>query len=271
MNWRLMRDGASRGAWNMAVDEALLLSYDGTPTLRFYDWKPACLSIGRFQEYSRAWDSAEFRKWNIDVVRRPTGGRAVLHQHEITYCVVIGEEWLPPEQRSVIGSYRWLSTAFIDGLRELGIEAALARSESSNNSATSSRSKVRGRSTPGGSNCFSAAALCDFLVEDKKLIGAAQCRKNKVILQHGSLLLDINHAAWLAAAGGSMDDAISLHSLGIVTNRTRAIDALSAGVERTFGIRLRRKRLADDEQRLATQLHEEKYSRCSWTQQGRCE
>lgn len=279
--WRLLRDGPASGAWNMAVDEALLLSYAAgaatgaaTPVLRFYGWKPACLSLGRFQKYSPSWETEEFRRWRFDIVRRPTGGRAVLHQHEITYSVVIGEELLPPDQRSVIGSYRWLSSAFIEGLRELGIDAALARSD-----AAREVPALRGEAGPSSStrngpddaNCFAAAALCDFLVEDKKLIGAAQCRKNGVILQHGSLLLDIDHTAWQATAGGSMDEAVSLFSLGIVTNRTRAIQALGAGVQHTFGVSLKRGRLSAEEQRLATQLHQEKYSRRDWTQRGRCE
>jgi len=254
MNWRLLRDGAASGTWNMAVDEAMLLSYDGTPTLRFYDWKPACLSLGRFQQWSPDWDTPEFAAWRFEVVRRPTGGRAVLHQHEITYSVVIGEELLPADKRSVIGSYRWLSSAFIEGLRNLGIEAALARSGV----------VPSGRATQGDANCFSAAALCDFLVDDKKLIGAAQCRKNGVVLQHGSLLLEIDQAAWQASAGGSMAEAVSLQSLGIVTNRTRAIAVLGEGVERTFGVRLKNERLRPGEQELATQLHQNKYNRCEW-------
>jgi lipoate-protein ligase A len=277
MDWRLLCDGAARGAWNMAVDEALLLSYAESgagPVLRFYDWHPACLSLGRFQQYLPEWDVAAFRQWGFDVVRRPTGGRAVLHQHEITYSVVIGEELLPPDKRSVLGSYRWLSEAFIEGLRELDIEAALSSGAGPREGAPREAAPpidVGKRRNGRVANCFSSAALCDFLVGDKKLIGAAQCRKNKVVLQHGSLLLNIDHAAWAATAGGSMADAVSLHSLGIVTNHTRAIEALCAGVERALGVHLERDRLSSSEQQLATQLHQEKYSRSGWTRSGQCE
>jgi lipoate-protein ligase A len=253
----------------MSVDEALLLSYfsgDMRPVLRFYDWRPACLSLGRFQTYSPHWDSEEFKQWDFSVVRRPTGGRAVLHQHEITYCMVIGEEQLPADRRSVIGSYRWLSGAFIEGLRELGIDAALARSDLAHNAP-----RLRVARRADDTNCFAATALCDFLVEDKKLIGAAQCRKNGAILQHGSLLLDIDRTAWQAATGGAMDEAVSLRALGIISNRTRAIEALCNGVEATLGAVLERDRLTSDEHELATQLHQSKYARQQWTVSGQFE
>src|SRR5262245_7678235 len=88
--WRLIRDGAAAGAWNMAVDEALLrcqLEEGSAPVLRFYSWQPACLSLGRLQRQPPP--------AGVETVRRPTGGRAVWHQHEITYSVVFPLEALP--------------------------------------------------------------------------------------------------------------------------------------------------------------------------------
>src|SRR5688500_13569424 len=104
MIWRLILDGAAAGAWNMAVDEALLLSHAAgaaPPTVRFYDWQPACVSLGRCQKFDAA-RAATIRDCGFDLVRRPTGGRAVLHQHEITYCIVVGAELLPAHCRSVL-------------------------------------------------------------------------------------------------------------------------------------------------------------------------
>ncbi|MEO6907921.1 MAG: hypothetical protein ABI210_08530, partial [Abditibacteriaceae bacterium] len=84
-NWRLIQHGAATGAWNMAVDEALLEGArdSGIPVLRFYSWDPACISLGRLQKVPEV-----VRRSIFDWVRRPTGGRAVLHQHEVTYCAV---------------------------------------------------------------------------------------------------------------------------------------------------------------------------------------
>lgn len=190
----------------------------------------------------------------FDLVRRPTGGRAVLHQHEITYAVVIGEQLLPAGARSVIGAYRWLSAGFIAGLRGLGVEARLARSDLA----------APQRST----NCFASAAQCDFVVDDRKLIGAAQCRKHGVILQHGSLLIDMDEAAWKATVGGSMTDAVTLKSLGVTAGTGQIITALCAGVEGVLDVSLQAGTLNDAESALAHRLRCEKYSGRTWNQDG---
>jgi lipoate-protein ligase A len=232
----------------MAVDEALLLSHAAhqtPPTVRFYDWQPTCVSLGRFQKFDEA-RALAIRERGFDLVRRPTGGRAVLHQHEITYCIVVNADLLPVNCRSVIGSYRWLSQGFAAGLSDLGIDAALAKA-----SPNPSRNIA---------NCFSSAAQCDFLVEDRKLIGAAQCRKNGAILQHGSLLLDIDNAAWVGVLGGSMNHTASLRALGITGSRTAVIEALCRGLERSLQVSLEQSVLGEAEIAVASRLHKEKYS-----------
>ncbi|MDQ3812908.1 MAG: hypothetical protein M3347_03040, partial [Armatimonadota bacterium] len=210
-------------------------------------------SLGRFQD-AQHHSPLTTHYSPFDLVRRPTGGRAVLHQHEITYAVAIGEELLPPGARSVIGAYRWLSAGFIAGLEQLGVAATLARANP----------PAHQRAT----NCFAAASQCDFLVDDRKLIGAAQCRKQGVILQHGSILLDIDHAAWEATVGGSMADAITLKSLGVTASREDIIAALCAGVERILHASLRPGTLDAPEMALAQRLRCEKYTRPTWNRQG---
>jgi len=172
----------------MELDEALLAEAcsRGDPLLRVYAWNPPCVSLGRFQdaggidlEYARA------RGW--DVVRRPTGGRAVLHQHEVTYAVA-----LPPSLVAGVGvrsSYTVLAGALHAGLR------AMLRSPAAVGSGGSHTGRVRSAS------CFAAADECDVITADGKLVGSAQVRRGGGLLQHGSILLDAEPAAWAALFG----------------------------------------------------------------------
>jgi lipoate-protein ligase A len=259
VNWRLILDGEYSGAWNMARDEALLLCQDeSTPlVLRFYSWNPACVSLGRLQ---KNFDFSRLKSTSFDVVRRPTGGRAVLHQHEITYCAVIHEQHLPRESRSVIGAYEWLSAGFIAGLESLGVRAQLSPA----------RCKDVARSAAAAVNCFNAAAQCDFLVDGRKLIGAAQCRKEGVILQHGALLLEVDEAAWQSALG-AMEGAVSLRSLGVLASREEIIAALCRGMERTRDTAFERSVLSRAEHQVASRLHAHKYSSPAWNERGQSE
>lgn len=252
-NWRLIREGAFSGAWNMARDEALLLNQDATtsPVLRFYDWNPSCISLGRLQKDTSFIPTDTAFDW----VRRPTGGRAVLHQHEITYCAVIHESYLPRESRSVIGAYNWLSTGFIAGLQTLGVQAQL--------------SAAHARSATVADNCFRAAAQCDFLVDGRKLIGAAQCRNHGVILQHGAILLEIDSQAWSGVFGDVMNDAVSLRSLGVEASRETIVEALAQGLARSWNVALCDSQLNDTEVELASRLHSSKYSNAEWNLYGR--
>lgn len=273
MNWRLIRDGAASGAWNMAVDEALLLAQldestlDAlpTPVLRFYDWNPPCLSLGRLQKietkYFEAVSSLATPFSSLDFVRRPTGGRAVWHQHEITYCAVLRAELLPTDATSVVGSYRWLSEGLLAGLQTLGIKARLSDGAQS----------TLGRREKS-ENCFDVAAPCDAVVDGRKLIGAAQCRKNvggrTAILQHGSLLLDVDETAWKQAMqtigqddGASLEKITSLRMLGVFEARATIIDALCEGMTRRRGVKWSADGLSAFECEIAQRLYEEKYRR----------
>jgi lipoate-protein ligase A len=253
VNWRLILDSKYSGARNMARDEALLLcaSESTRPVLRFYRWNPPCVSLGRLQ---KNFDFSGAQKCGFDVVRRPTGGRAVLHQHEITYCAVIHEKHLPRESRSVVGAYEWLSAGFIEGLKTLGVRASL--------------SDAHGKSTPVAANCFNAAAQCDFLVDGKKLIGAAQCRKHDVILQHGAILLELNTAAWNNSIGGVMEGATALRELGVLASREAIIAALVGGMERAWNISFEVCGLNREEEQVASRLHAQKYSAPDWNERG---
>ncbi|MCC2668382.1 MAG: biotin/lipoate protein ligase [Armatimonadetes bacterium] len=188
VQWRLLPFERGTAAWNMAVDEALLdaaAREDAPPTLRFYGWSPPSVSLGHFQRPEDV-DLAYAAERGFSLVRRATGGRGVLHQHEVTYSVV-----LPP---SVVGgagvrtSYAVLTRHLNAALRRLvppDLESALS-SGAGGCDARSNRT----------ANCFALAAECDAVTPAGKLVGSAQVRRHGALLQHGSILLDAEPEAW---------------------------------------------------------------------------
>src|SRR3982074_1947256 len=177
--WRLLLNARGRGAWNMAVDEVLLDGVAGgtaPPTLRFYEWSPPCPSLGYFQPFDRV-DLDGCRALGVEVVRRPTGGRAILHDRELTYSVTLPASALGHDG-GVLPSYYRLSLALQDGLRRLGVPAALAPESAA--------------STPGihGPACFDRPSAHEILLAGRKLVGSAQMRRGGALLQHGSILIE---------------------------------------------------------------------------------
>ncbi len=156
---------------NMAIDEVLLSSR--VPVLRFYKWEPAAVSIGRYQDLNEI-DMEYCADNNIDVVRRITGGKAVLHEMELTYSFVIDKEMMP---RSIIESYKIISNAIIQGIRTLGLNPEM------------NSSKIKNRDNPV---CFQESSFNELTINRKKFVGSAQVRKNGKLLQHGSILTGIN-------------------------------------------------------------------------------
>lgn len=283
MNWRLLLDEPSSGAWNMAVDESLLLSHTpgAAPVLRFYGWNPPCVSLGRFQ--------SPLTSHPQNFVRRPTGGRAIWHQHEITYAVILREELLPRELHSIIGSYQWLSRAFIAGLETLGVQAQLAPGENhrqekrslepqagehrlqellspeqGTGEAVAATHSTSHKAAARVENCFASAARSDFVVDGRKLIGAAQCRKYGAILQHGSILLSLDRAAWQREIGGSMESTVALDELGVQAPQSQIIAALCEGVQQVLGANLQASELSGPECELAAHLERTKYGNDEW-------
>jgi lipoate-protein ligase A len=251
MIWRLIEDGAASGSWNMAVDEALLQGQcsGSPPTLRFYHWKPACLSLGRLQRGTFSSPG--------DLVRRPTGGRAVWHQHEITYAVALRLDQLPRGATSVVAAYNYVSTGLLQGLSLLGVDAALA-----------GQATRAGRAPEKpGANCFDySTPQCDFTALGRKLIGAAQYRRGDALLQHGSLLLRIDEAAWQQALGTGMGTAISLNQLGLRAPRAQITAALAQGFRCSLGVTLEPGALTSREAELASSLQCNKYATSGWTE-----
>ena len=186
--WRFIDSGSMRGLANMALDEALLEAHaagETPPTLRVYGWHPPAISLGRFQRAESSVDLSACRRLGVDVVRRPTGGRAILHtEDEVTFSLVVSAAQLGTT--GVMGAYRALARGIIQALHLLGLEARLVER-------TGPASSPAAVQDPA---CFAAKARCDLVVGSSKLVGSAQVQRNGFILQQNSLPLRIDVEQW---------------------------------------------------------------------------
>jgi lipoate-protein ligase A len=264
--WRLIQDGAADGAWNMAVDEAVARAVgDGVAqaTLRLYSWNVPTVSLGYLQKTPGGVDLAACRDRGIPVVRRVTGGRAVLHAAELTYSVAVPLEgrW---RSLSVGGSFTLFCRGLIAGLARLGVTAELGEA----------RARRDGASGVGASEegaCFLLRGLPAVLVGGRKLIGSAQRRWDRCLLQHGSILLDFDlhlHQAIFPAWSRTHPTAgiTCLHSvLGRLPTMGELTSAVAAGWEEIFGRHCVAGDLGLEEQRAATALANARYRSAEWT------
>jgi lipoate-protein ligase A len=174
VDWTLAIDGRGRpGAENMAIDVALLREAQaGRAALRLYRWSPPCLSFGRNEPALRRYDRGRIAERGLATVRRPTGGRAVWHEDEVTYAVAAPCDHLGSLAEAYLAIHLMLSRA----LRQLGVPAALAAR--------------RGRApAPGAGACFASPVGGEIVAGRGKLVGSAQVRQGTAFLQHGSILL----------------------------------------------------------------------------------
>jgi len=183
IEWQLLVEPAGRpGAEQMAIDQALLEEADrsGAAFLRLYRWDPACLSFGRNEPAAKRYDRELLERRGLAVVRRPTGGRAVWHEHEVTYAVAapIAAFGTDPRRGTACRAptYRAIHERLAAALRALGVDATLAPDR-------------RDRLDRSGA-CFSSPVGGEVLVGGRKVIGSAQVRHGTALLQHGSILLD---------------------------------------------------------------------------------
>ena len=269
--WRFVDTGKARGAFNMAVDEALaegLKGGSGMPVLRVFGWNPPAVSFGYNQHPCREVDVEKCRRANIDVVRRPTGGRAVLHWEELTYSVICSED--NAKLGGAIGhTCRIIGECLVHGLQLFGVDAALEK-------VNSRRASPRPRS--GTAPCFSSTSRWEVNCKGRKLIGSAQRRVQGVILQHGSLLLGAQHkkllellppeALPLRARWTRQLEEGCIH-LGACTMRKIDVAALGAclaeGFRRHLQVEMQPATLNFPESRRAEELTAEKYDNQDWT------
>jgi len=269
-NWRLLDTGLHPGAWNMAVDEAILKACrrgEVPPTLRFYGWQPHAVSLGYFQHGEREIDFAACQKAGLDLVRRLTGGRAVLHSRELTYSLVVREDY-PGLPLSITASYCYLSQGLLKGLTHLGLQAALT---------VPSAAYARKLTHPDSAACFDAPSYYELTVNGKKLIGSAQVRKYGYVLQHGSLLLDadpgeivrvlrLTPSAQETLRQLLQAHALNLHqALGRPVSYEEAREAMALGFAEALKLKLKPAELTEAEQEDAKQLAVETYGSAAWT------
>ena len=265
--WRLIINPPYNGAWNMAVDEAILESASvklQLPTLRFYDWFPYTLSLGHAQPVSDVdLDALNAHQWTL--VRRPTGGRAILHADELTYsvCVPVDDSTV---SGNVLDSYQKISKALLKALKIIGIDA----DSKPKNPADSQLSH--------DPVCFQFPSDYEITFQTKKIIGSAQARKKNGILQHGAVPLfgDITRIIDVLSFS---DDITKQNAKNRLIDRATTIsdslckdiswfdlaEAIRSGFKEELSINLVGGSLSKQEISRALQIYREKYTNDTWT------
>lgn len=173
MRWHFFRTAPASGTYNMALDEALMRASQrtGNAWFRVYGWDTPTLSLGRNQRAKGLYDLESAKRIGVAIVRRPTGGRALLHHREITYSVAM------PARSAAAASaaYAFINEVLMDGLRTLGVSATRATGVT--------------HAPPGLRPCFDAPSAHEIVVGERKLVGSAQWRRDGTLLQHGSILV----------------------------------------------------------------------------------
>jgi lipoyl(octanoyl) transferase len=230
--WRLLLDpDGSPGAVTMAADQALLddAARSGTATLRLYGWDPPCLSFGRNEPAALRYDRARIEQLGIDVVRRPTGGRAIWHEHEVTYAVAAPIETFGSLREAYCAIHGRLAVA----LRSLGADVSLAPDRSRTRPPPDPTAASPDRHGP----CFNAAVGGEIVAGGRKLVGSAQVRQGGAFLQHGSILLS-GSQEMIAAVSRQPSDSRGGTTLSAVLGRTVTFQEVAKAVVAAFGDRL---------------------------------
>ncbi len=270
-SFRLLDTGVGSASFNMALDEAILMQVSAgqaPPTLRFYRWERPTVTLGYFQRTTKEIDLDALKKKHFALVRRMTGGRAVLHDKELTYSVMVpGDHELA--RASVMESYRMLSEGLREGFSQLGLQAQVV---SLGDEAV--REKFRSLDSAA---CFDSPSWYELVVEGKKIAGSAQVRAHGGLLQHGSLLLDLcaddlfdvllfrsaEHRQLLRQEFDSR--AVSVKQLsGNDVSYEAAAKAFAVGMERGLPCDLTPGEVTDKELQLALELQQQKYESPEW-------
>lgn len=232
--WRLIDSGYLDAYTNMAIDEAIFALREklGFPsTLRFYGWKPAAISIGYFQKIEDL-SLQRYERQKLIIVRRLTGGGAILHRNEITYSLACSIHEFPTF-KDIKKTQQLVHEAIILGLQNLGINAELERKQTKK---------------PDPYFCFVSPSKNDVVEEGRKIVGSAQRRRKRAFFQHGSIL---------------MDNTISFEGAE-KRYKEKIIDSLIWGFEKKLGIRLVPGQLTKEEVKLSQKLRQTKYSTQNW-------
>jgi len=246
--WRYLETGKQSASWNMAVDSLIVKEMQENklpPTLRLYGWNPPAISLGYFQQIEKEIDVQSCHKKGVDIVRRITGGGTVLHEAELTYSLVIPQDH-PQMPSEIIEIFEKICNGVIRGLGHCGIEASFE-------------------------------PINDIIAYGKKISGNAQIRKRGVILQHGTILLDVDVErmfSLLTVSEEKIRDKLierveervtsTRHILGRAIEFEVMLDAVKKGFSEEFDIHLDRDDLTDAEENEIASLAEEKFSSRQW-------
>ncbi len=267
--WRIIYSGSNDGPTNMAIDEAILLSVSqrqSLPSLRLYSWNPACISLGRTQSDSDV-DKARLKSFAYDLVRRPTGGRSILHLNEFTYSVCLPKED-PIASGGVLSTYRRISNGILASLLELGVVV------DNSGGATSTEAQ--------GAVCFEHRSHYEISSSGRKLLGSAQMRSGRGVLQHGSLPLKGDIASICdmlmfrserereSARLRVREQAVTLADVvGYEASWEQVATAFERGFAQALHIEFSREDLSDSEKQNINLLVADKYADLSWTNGSR--
>ncbi len=253
----------------MAADEALLRSVikgNSPPTIRFYRWQPPTVTLGYFQDMEKEIETEMCQKKGIQVVRRLTGGRAILHDDELTYSIAANEKE-KQVSGSIIESYLKISQALVNGLNIYGVQVEMM---------------ARPSKEKGSAACFDAPSWHEIVWRGRKLVGSAQTRKQGSLLQHGSLPISLdvellfelltipNHQVKERLKKNFQQKAVSLEE---ITKREvdykKLTEALVEGFSQTFNIKIEWDDLTEEEKAYAEDLKATKYSQNAWNYRHR--
>ena len=265
---RFLNTGEASAAWNMAVDELLFESCrahlregraprEAPLTFRVYAWSPPAISLGRGQAAERDIFLERLEDEGIDLCRRLTGGRAVLHDCELTYSVT-GPQALLGD--AIEETYRRISLGLAEGLAALGARVELA--------------PPSGSAYASQGSCFATASVWELAIDGKKMVGSAQCREGGAVLQHGSVLLRSSEerlASLLKPRGterllSRLAHAVGLWEvLGEEVPFDEVADALKAGLEKALGFRFSPGGLSSAENERVLEISSVRYENREWT------
>ncbi|PNX49232.1 MAG: lipoate--protein ligase [Thermoplasmata archaeon M11B2D] len=246
--WRLIQTGMNTAFSNMAIDQAILVANSKgkvPPTVRFYGWMPPAISIGYFQSLTDEIDIQACERFGVDYVRRITGGGAVFHEKELTYSIVIPESHVEIP-KNIMASYGRICGAVIKGLQHIGIESIYA-------------------------------PINDIVAGGRKISGNAQTRKLQTVLQHGTVLMDVDvnkMFSVLRVPNEKIKDKLIAdvkqrvtsvrHLLGKEMHFTQVAEAMKTGFEEEFHVELIDGMLRKEEIALAEQFEKERFSAKQW-------
>jgi len=246
--WRLLRTGYNTASVNMSIDRAVLVANSEEkvpPTVRFYGWNPPAISIGYFQSLEEEVDLDSCKRFGVDYVRRITGGGAVFHEAELTYSIVIPESH-PGIPKNIMESYGRICGALIKGLKQLGIESEYV-------------------------------PINDIVSAGRKISGNAQTRKSRTVLQHGTILMDVDvdkMFSLLKVPNEKIKDKLIAdvkqrvtsvkHIMGEDVGFDKTAEAMKAGFEKEFDVELVEGDLTEDEVELSKKFEKECFGARDW-------